>query len=382
MAFLHFRGLGVRQDTPRALELLEQAANTGHAQAAWALYEQFTISPYVVKNDTLAAQWLQRAADLGSAPAACSMAQMLDRADPLAPSRDRIVALLEGFASQADGAAQSALALWHMEGKHGLKDKQLALKLFRRAARGGNAFAQAWLGDALATGKGIKANPKESAVWYELAALQGHGGAIRALTKVIVSAGSAPEEMLRLFKLWHKSAERGDADAQRVVGDFFMRGVGVERSAADAERWLTASVEQGNAAAMVMLGGFILENPDNAARFPEAVALFRRAAAKGNTDAEYNLGVCLRRGLGVRPNAKAAELKYRAAAEKNHLSAQLALGDALAETAATEAEWLDAAHWYQLAADSGNATAQTRLADIRKNRLRSDVSEGATSAAS
>jgi TPR repeat protein len=133
---------------------------------------------------------------------------------------------------------------------------------------------------------------------------------------------------------------------------------------------------------MVMLGGLILENPDNAARFPEAVELFRRAAALGNTDAEYNLGVCLRRGLGVRPNAKAAALKYRAAAEKNHLSAQLALGDVLAETAATEAEWLDAAHWYQLAADSGNATAQTRLADIRKNRLRSGVSEGATSAAS
>ena len=232
-------------------------------------------------------------------------------------------------------------------------------------AHGGNAFAQAWLGDAYATGQGVKKNLDEAAIWYERAALQGHGGATRVLTSMGVAAGSHPEEMARLFKLWLTGAERGDAIAQRVIGDFYMRGVGVERSTSEAERWLTASVARGDTAAMVLLGGLILENPEEAARFSQAVELFRRAAAHGNTDAEYNLGVCLRRGLGVAPDAKAAERSYRAAAERNHVSAQLALGDFIAESAATDAERREATHWYRRAADSGNTAAKMRLTEER-----------------
>jgi TPR repeat protein len=187
--------------------------------------------------------------------------------------------------------------------------------------------------------------------------------------------------MARLFNLWLKGAERGDALAQRVVGDFCMHGIGVKRSTTQAEWWLTASVDQGDTAAMVLLGGLILESPENAARFPRAVELFRRAAAQGNIDAEYNLGVCLRRGFGVGPDAQAAERSYRAAAERNHVSAQLALGDLIAESATTDAEWLEATHWYRLAADSGNAAANARLAELQEGRLCPIMKHNAVSSA-
>jgi hypothetical protein len=147
-----------------------------------------------------------------------------------------------------------------------------------------------------------------------------------------------------------------------------MRGVGVERSTSEAERWLTASVDRGDTAAMVLLGGLILESSDNVARFPRAVGLFQRAATLGNTDAEYNLGVCLRRGLGVEPDHQLAERSYRIAAERNHVSAQLALGDLIAERAATDAELLEATHWYEMAAASGNAAAKSRLTEIQAIR--------------
>ncbi len=249
---------------------------------------------------------------------------------------------------------------WHCDGFIALRTAEMPLRRHGSATRTPPA-------------KGSRADLAEAAKWYERAASQGHGGATRVLTQMGVAAGSHPEEMARLFKLWHKGAERGDAIAQRVVGDFYMRGVGIERSTIEAERWLTAAVDQGDTEAMVLLGGLILESPDQAARFPRAVELFERAAAKGNTDAEYNLGVCLRRGLGVRQDAKAAERSYRTAAERNHVSAQLALGDLVAERAATEAEWLEATHWYRLAADSGNAAAQTRLAEVQGGRFHSNM---------
>src|SRR4029077_14981686 len=107
---------------------------------------------------------------------------------------------------------------------------------------------------------GVNGDPAEAAKWYEKAALQGHGGATRVLTQLGVAAGEQPEEMSRVFVLWRSGAERGDATAQRVVGDFYRRGVGVERSATQAERWLSLAVAQGDTAAMVLLGGLILEN--------------------------------------------------------------------------------------------------------------------------
>jgi len=353
-------------------DLLEQAAKRGSVAAALALYEQFTDSPYVVENAALAVEWLVCAADLGSGRAACRLAELLDRGDANAPPQERVVTLLAKNASKGDAPAQTTLALWYLEGKHGIKDPQLALRWFYRAASGGSAFAQAWLGDAYATGQGVSADLAEAAKWYELAALQGHGGATRVLTQLGVAAGEQPEEMARLFILWRSGAERGDATAQRVVGDFYRRGVGVERSATEAERWLGKAVAQGDTAAMVLLGGLILENPNETARFPRAVELFRQAATQGNADAEYNLGVCLRRGLGVTPDRNQAARHYRSAARRNHESAQLALGDLIAESATTESEWHDALHWYRTAADRGHSAAKTRLAEIAARGSRSD----------
>jgi TPR repeat protein len=334
----------------------------------------------VVENATLATRWLHRAAELGSGPAACRLAEQLDGGDPNALTKEQVVALLASNASKGDTTAQTTLAQWYLEGRYGIKDFRLAFRWFYRAASAGNAFAQAWLGDAYSTGQGVKADPSQAAKWYERAALQGHGGATRVLTRLGVAAGEHPEEMARLFNLWLSGAKRGDAIAQRVVGDFYRRGVGVERSATQSEHWLSKAIEQGDTAAMVLLGGLMLESSDDSARFPRAVELFGQAAAQGNTDAEYNLGVCFRRGFGVTPDRKQAELHYRSAARRDHESAQLALGDLIAQSAATELEWHEAIHWYRLAADRGNAVAKVRLTEVAQSRLPSQTTQNMTAA--
>ena len=144
------------------------------------------------KTQSLAAQWLLRAADLGSGPATCLLAQMLDRGDPTAPAKERVVTLL---ARSAVSAAMPPLkrtspcGIWRASTD--CTTPKLALRWFHRAAHGGNAFAQAWLGDAYATGQGVKADLAEATIWYERAALQGHGGATRVLTSMGVAAGAA-----------------------------------------------------------------------------------------------------------------------------------------------------------------------------------------------
>ena len=181
-----------------------------------------------------------------------------------------------------------------------------------------------------------------------------------------VAAGATPEEMQGIFALWLKGAEQGDAKAQRMVGDFYLRGVGVERSSSEARRWLKAAADQGNAPAMVLLGGLLLQPPGDSTDATEAVSLFQRAAAQGNADAAYNLGVCLERGLGVAANSSAAEQSYRSAAQGNHVLAQVALGDLLAARDAADAG-PEAARWYRFAADVGSSEATYRLGQLHES---------------
>ncbi len=71
--------------------------------------------------------------------------------------------------------------------------------------------------------------------------------------------------MAKLFQLWLKGAERGDALAQRMAGDLYLQkcrgGPFVDGRTAfgEARRWLSASADQGNTAAMVMMGGLLLQ---------------------------------------------------------------------------------------------------------------------------
>jgi TPR repeat protein len=354
---------------------LEKAVDDGMVQAALALYDQHNTGAYVPVDQAAATHWLLRAAEMGSPRAVNILAAMLDRSDPAAPPVEQVAELLKRSAAQGDADAQANLALWYLEGKHIGRNEALANGWFERAAHGGNALAQSRLGDLLSSGAGaVKADPDAAAAWYERAALQGHAGATLALTTMRMAAGTNPAGMSDLFGLWLQGAEKGDAMAQRVVGEFYLRRTGVdpsmpeEQRMAEAQRWLNASSDQGNTAAMVMLGGVILQNQEESARFPEAVDLFRRAATSGNADAEYNLGVCLRRGLGIAVDDKAAEHFYRSAAERNHVSAQLALGDLIAQSATSDVQWLEAARWYRLAADSGNAPAKERLAQMQERR--------------
>jgi TPR repeat protein len=256
--------------------------------------------------------------------------------------------------------------LLYFEGTQVAADPARALRWFTRSAQGGNAFAQAWLGDVLTRGQGVVADRDAALIWYERAALQGHAGAIAAVTSLRMAAGAGGNELAEVFALWLKAAERGDANAQRVVGDFYLRGVGTEASVEQGRRWLNAAVLQGHVPAMVLLAGVLLQHPTDPADQAQAVELFRRAAGHGNVDAQYNLGVCLRRGLGVARDDAQAEQVYRAAALKGHRSAQLALGSLKAQTATRDEEWSESAHWYRLAAEAGHPSAMMSLAELHE----------------
>jgi TPR repeat protein len=257
----------------------------------------------------------------------------------------RVIELLEGCAAAGHADAQAILGLWYLRGKQLVEDQPLALAWITRAAQGGHALAQAVLGDMLVLGLGVMVDTDGAALWYERAALQGHAGAITALVSLRMAGrsgvaavggigagggvgargdgGARSDQKSQVFQLWLRAAEQGQPGAQRMVGQFYLRGIGTPISQAEGRRWLAAASRQGDAGAMVLLGGLLLRQADDLAL---AAELFRRAAARGNIDAHYNLGECLRLGLGVPRDDAKAERLYAAAAQHGHVLAQQALG--------------------------------------------------------
>ena len=97
-----------------------------------------------------------------------------------------------------------------------------------RAAQSGNAFAQAWLGDALSKGDGVALDREAAEVWYERAAVQGYAGAVAALTALRMARGAGADELSQAFQMWLRAAEQGHAAAQTQVGNFYLHGVGTK----------------------------------------------------------------------------------------------------------------------------------------------------------
>ena len=74
-------------------------------------------------------------------------------------------------------------------------------------------------------------------IWYERAARQGYAGALQMLTSMKMSSEANANELQEVFQMWLKAAQEGESGAQRMVGDFYLRGVGTVRSASEARRW-------------------------------------------------------------------------------------------------------------------------------------------------
>jgi TPR repeat protein len=365
LAFLYIRGLGVEQNQDRGIRMLETLAEADNLAAVWSLYHLFVPGTYVPANLAAAKRWLERAADMGSGTAAREFARQVENGIPGAPPVERVLAWLTGAADKGDAAAQEVLGRWLYEGKFVPRNEAGALRWNSMAAEGGNPFAQAWIGDVLYQGLGVIMDRAAARRWYEKAAEQRHLGALIILTEIIGRETPSVEELQQLFLLWLNIAKAGDETAQLRVVDFYLRGIGVERSVPEAVNWLRSAAERGSAVAQVQLGGLMLQaDADDVGGSPEeAVALFQQAATRGNVDGEYNLGVCYRRGIGVHKDRDRARHLYFGAAIKGNSSAQLALGDLLVEIGTSEA-LKEAIKWYEEASSAGLPGAFHGLANL------------------
>ena len=203
-----------------------------------------------------------------------------------------------------------------------------AFASWRPLAEGGDAQAQARLGELYARGLGLVRDDAEAARWYR------------------------------------RAAEQGNASAQAMIGYLTLSGIGVRRNDDDDARWLRAAAEQREPSAENNLGLMYATGRGVVMSYAEAVKWYRRAAERGDANAQDNLGAMYQTGRGVRRDYAQAAVWYRRAAEQGHLEARFDLGTLYAAGLGVPLDYAEAARLLAGPAEAGHRRAQYNLATL------------------
>ncbi len=131
------------------------------------------------------------------------------------------------------------------------------------------------------------------------------------------------------WKLYYKSAQQGNSDAQHKLGDIYKGepgdgGFKVQPNIDEALKWYMKSAEQGNKYAQGSLGLMYYYGDGVPKDYREAMKWNMKLATEGDEDSQYILGDAYENGKGVSTDYSEAAYWYEKAAEKR---ANRAYGD-------------------------------------------------------
>jgi TPR repeat protein len=124
-----------------------------------------------------------------------------------------------------------------------------------RAALGGHAAAQEWIGRRCLGEFGTSGKDFACArEWLSQSASQGRPRAQTLLAYLMVSGQGGVADATRGFRLYQLAAENGDPDAQNNLGEIYESGRGVEKNPALALQWYERGAASGHGSAQFNAG--------------------------------------------------------------------------------------------------------------------------------
>jgi hypothetical protein len=241
---LYYTGDRVEQDFEEAARWFRRAADEGDAEAQYDLAALYYRGEGVEKSRLEGARWLRRAARGGHAKATEEYAKLQESGELL-------------LLAQSDPVGVFELQL--------------------EAAEGGEAPAQAMVGEMYLEGIGVRADGGKAVEWLTRAADQGDRDAAASLGSIYEEGRGVDADPAAAVTWFRKAAEAGHSGAQFNLGTMYMNGVGVPVDHTEAVMWLSMAADANSSAR------FLLYTQEKKIA-PEAIEEGRRrAAARGAT---------------------------------------------------------------------------------------------------
>ena len=189
------------------------------------------------------------------------------------------------------------------------------------------------------------------------------------ITTNIPNADVKSHERLIDIQCVRNAAERGDVDAQFILGECYYKGEGVKQDYEQAAYWYRKSALQSANSAQ---RNFASPNGDNVDakknnkqfEYKNGVGVkqeYMKTAKQSDADDQFSLGLSYYNGQGVKQDDKQAVYWFQKAAEQGHADAQYYLGFCYKNGFSVKQDDEQAVYWFRKAAEQGHARAQYHL---------------------
>ncbi len=305
-------------DPKLIMEVFLPKAKAGNVEAEYIVGMVY----YGREEMTEAAHWLELAAEHWNKEAYYYIGSLYFAAMGVERDYKKAEKYLLKAAEQNNVMAEAMLMTLYSRGGDGIpRDTGKALYWAEKAAAGGNAQAQLYLGIAYRDGLGVDIDYGKAQRYIELAAEQlndplwwGELGALYLniegkYTGVVIDKEKG-------FRLLKKAADSGIAEAQSAVGDMYFKGYYVEQDYEKAYKWYILAADQEYPLAMLILGGMYDNGYYVQKDMKKAIEYYKRSADKGNAIACSILGCIYEEGKGVEIDISKAISYFRKGAVK------------------------------------------------------------------
>jgi localization factor PodJL len=164
------------------------------------------------------------------------------------------------------------------------KIPEVDLAALTAKAEAGDPAAQTSLGQIYLHGSAVKANVKEAAKWFRLAAGENYPDALAALGELTQAGQGVPLNIDEAVQLYQRAAESGSVAGQYDLAYLYEQGTGVKQDEHEAAKWYQFAAEGGDPVAQYDIGQRCKLGLGVATNRVQAYKWLALAAAQGQAD--------------------------------------------------------------------------------------------------
>lgn len=244
LAGLYYRGQGVEQEYTRAFLLYQNSAEQGNPYASYELAKMYRGGIGTAKDSETAEQHFREAfagfcrleKESHDDKLQYRLGQMLYTGT--GTERDDTVAAEYWQRAAKLGNVNAQYAIGKLWLENGAGDPEQAVVWLMKAAEGGNASAQYALGKMYRDGEHLEKDVKRAAVLFTQAAEQNHEYAAYALGKLYLSGDGIPKDVQQAVRWPQVAADQNNSYAAYRLGKLYLAGEDVPKDVEAAIRWL------------------------------------------------------------------------------------------------------------------------------------------------
>lgn len=196
-------------------------------------------------------------------------------------------------ATSGNPAAELALGQALFQSKDP-KDRTAAAEWFRKAAMLGNTDAQWMLGSAYMSGSGVPHDMSQALDWMRKSLADGSADHMASYGMMLGVSGMVTGKENESLEWIRRSADAGSTKGMALMGMLQLNGrFGASKDLAASEQWFLKAANKGDADAQMVLGSMYVANVLGHTDVAAGVRWLRQAAQQGQVEAQGTLSYLL-----------------------------------------------------------------------------------------